>query len=74
MKSLETLEDFMNRKLLWAEKQFVEEKMIPTKLQLEQRAVIRNSTSKNSAKIQNEIEMVLDRIKNRTEQILVSVE
>lgn len=61
--SLETLEDFMIRKLLWAEKQFIEEKIIPTKTQLKQRAVIRNSTSQNSAKIQNELEMVLDRIR-----------
>lgn len=67
-KSLETLEDFMIRKLLWAEKQFVEEKMIPTKHQLEQRAVIRNSTSKNSVIIQNKIKSSLKRIEEINNQ------
>jgi hypothetical protein len=62
-KSLESLEDFMMRKLIWAENKFIEEKIIPTKNQLIRRAVIENTTTQNSRRIQNEIEMSLDRIR-----------
>lgn len=65
--NLESLEDFMIRKLRFAEKLFIEEREIPTRLQLMVRAVIRNTTTYNSEKIQNEIDESLKRIlKNLT--------
>jgi hypothetical protein len=64
--SLETLEEFMIRKLLWAESKFIGEKLIPTKNILMSRAVIINTTTKNSVKIQKEIEMSLNRIRSQT--------
>lgn len=61
--SLETLEDFMIRKLLWAERQFIEEKVIPTQNQLIRRATIYNKTTHNSPKIESEINTSLERIR-----------
>jgi uncharacterized phage-associated protein len=66
--SLETLEAYMVRKLLWAENKFLKEKTVPTKNQIIRRATINNSTTQNSTKIQNEIERSLDRIRNQFEQ------
>ena len=68
-KSLESLEDFMIRKLLWAEKKFIEEKSIPTRNQLIRRAVIENTTTQNSKRIQNEIEMSLNRIRIQSNNV-----
>lgn len=61
---LESLEDFMVRKLRFAEKLYIKEKKLPTRLQLMVRAVIRNTTTNNSQKIQIEINNSLKRIKN----------
>ena len=68
--SLESLEDFMIRKLLWAENKFIEEKIIPTRNQLIRRAMIENTTTHNSIRIQSEIEASLkqiQRVVNKTE-------
>jgi hypothetical protein len=61
---LESLEDFMLRKLKFAETLYIEEKKIPTRLQLVVRAVIRNTTTGNSEKIQCEISKTLEKIKD----------
>jgi hypothetical protein len=59
---LESLEDFMLRKLKWAEKQYLSEKVIPTHHKLIRRAVINNHTTNNSERLQNEIAASLKRI------------
>lgn len=59
---LETLEDFMLRKLICAEKQFLKKGKLPTQHQLIRHAGIRNYTTKNSELIQNEIVNSLKRI------------
>jgi hypothetical protein len=64
---LESLEDYMIRKLRWAEKEFIKEKEIPTRNQLIRRAVIENTTTKNSLRIQNEINKSLIRIRKEIE-------
>jgi DNA repair exonuclease SbcCD nuclease subunit len=61
-KNLESLEDFMVRKTIWASNSFIEEKVAATKNQLATRASIRNSTSKNSTLVQKTIEECLLRI------------
>lgn len=60
--NLESLEDYMLRKLKLAEKQLSNEKRFPTRHQLIQRAVIRNLTTNNSPKIQHEITKCLNRL------------
>jgi hypothetical protein len=65
---LESLEDYMIRKLLrWAEKEFIKEKEIPSRNQLIRQAVIENTTTKNSLRIQNEINKSLARIRKEIE-------
>lgn len=53
--NLESLEEYMIRKLKWTEQRFIEEKKIPSRVQLCREANIVNKTTKNSEKIQNEI-------------------
>jgi hypothetical protein len=59
---LESLEDFMIRKLKLAEKEFLREKIIPTQNQLIRRAVIYNTSTKTSSRIQHEIKSSLVKI------------
>lgn len=59
---LETLEDFMIRKLKFTEAQYIAERKLPTRPQLTIRAVIRNKTADNSEIIQSEINKSLKRI------------
>ena len=54
----------MLRKLKRTEAIFIEEKKIPKRNQLIRQAVILNETSKNSAKIQKEVDESLARISN----------
>lgn len=61
---LESLEDYMVRKLKLAERKFIEEKIIPSRNQLIRRAIIENTTTKSSERIQNEIAVTLKRIEN----------
>jgi hypothetical protein len=58
---LESLENFMLRKLKRAEKQFLDKRTIPTYHQLIRRAVINNYTTHNSERLQNEIAASLRR-------------
>jgi hypothetical protein len=60
--NLETQEDFMIRKLKFTEAQYIKEKKLPTRPQLLIRAVLRNTTTNNSKKIQSEIDKSLERI------------
>jgi Tn7-like transposition protein D/TniQ len=60
---LESLEDFMCRKGKWAKEFYIKEKIIPTKLQLKVKAVVRNHTSDTSTKVQKVIEDSLQEIK-----------
>jgi hypothetical protein len=62
-KNLESLEDYMIRKLKWAESLYIKEGRIPSQSQLIRRAVINNTTTNNSTKIQTEILISLDRIR-----------
>ena len=59
---LESLEDYMIRKLKLAETKFLGEKIIPSRNQLIRWAVIENYTTKNSKRIQNEVTLSLNRI------------
>jgi hypothetical protein len=63
-KQLETLEDYMIRKLMFAEVKFIEEKIMPTRNRLIRQAVIENHTTKTSQRIQEEITKSLKRIEN----------
>lgn len=63
--SLESLEDFMLRKLNWAEEKYIRGKVLPTRNKLICRAVIRNKTTNNSPKIRQEITKTLERIRNQ---------
>lgn len=61
---LESLEDFMIRKLKLTESLYIKEGVVPNQNQLMRRAVIVNSTTLNSSKVQKEVLISLDRIKN----------
>lgn len=61
--NLESLEEYMLRKLHFVERKFIEVKIMPTRNQLTRRARIENYTSKNSVKIQTEIQLSLAKIK-----------
>lgn len=61
--NLESLENYMIRKLHWAQGEYLKEKIIPTRSQLIRRAVINNKTTHNSIKIQREIDLVLERFR-----------
>lgn len=62
--NLESLEDFMIRKLKLTESLYIREGVVPNQNQLMRRAVIVNSTTRNSTKVQNEVLISLNRIKN----------
>ncbi|HEX8734430.1 MAG TPA: TnsD family Tn7-like transposition protein, partial [Pyrinomonadaceae bacterium] len=62
---LESLEDYMIRKLKLAERKFIEERKIPIHYQLVRGAVINNHTTKNSERIQREITITLAEIKRQ---------
>lgn len=57
--NLESLEDFMLRKLNWAKQYFIGKRKIPTRNQIRIKAVIRNSISDNSPKIQSAVDKSL---------------
>ncbi len=59
---LEEPEDYMIRKVKWAEEEFLKEGRIPTRLQFTIKAVVRNKTS-TSAKVQKAIDESLARLK-----------
>jgi hypothetical protein len=59
---LETLEEFMLRKLRKAENYYISRARIPTRQQLIRKAVINNTTTQNSSKIQTEIDETIKRI------------
>jgi Tn7-like transposition protein D/TniQ len=59
---LEPLEDFMLRKLLNTESRYIKEMKVPTRQQLIRRASINNTTTASSSRIQDEINMSLERI------------
>lgn len=61
---LESLEDFMIRKINWAKEEFLREGKIPTKPQFEIKAVVRNKTSRESEKIQSAINEALKGLRN----------
>lgn len=63
-KYLETLEDFMLRKVEWICKKFIEEKKLPSINQFKSRATLNNKTSNNSERIQRAIKKSLIQIKN----------
>lgn len=63
--NLESLEDFMIRKIVWAKEYFIKEKKIPTLPQMKRKAVLMNSTSKKSSKIANFLEETLKDIKTQ---------
>jgi hypothetical protein len=63
--SLESLEDFMIRKLKSAEKKYIERKYLPTRSQLIREASINNATTENSIKIQGEIDKSLVRMRKK---------
>jgi hypothetical protein len=63
--NLESLEDFMIRKLHFAENIYIEERRSPRRNELIHRAVINNSTTNNSERIQIEIDKTLIRIKEQ---------
>jgi hypothetical protein len=57
--SVETLENFMLRKIKWTTEKFIEEKRIPSINQFKTRANLRNKTSAKSIKIQRAIKKAL---------------
>jgi hypothetical protein len=57
--NLETLEDFMLRKIKWTSEQFIRRKKMPSLIHFKVRAVVRNGTSNNSQRIQQAIESAL---------------
>lgn len=61
---LETIEDFMIRKLAPAERYFIMRRRVPKREQLIRRAIINNSTTHNSPKVQREINNSLNRIES----------
>jgi hypothetical protein len=62
---LESLEDYMIRKLKLAERIFIKKRKIPKYYQLVRRAVINNHTTENSEKIQREIAISLSEIRKQ---------
>ena len=54
--NLETLEDFMIRKVHHTKNLYLKEKTLPTRLQFQVRAVLRNKTSAESKQVQKEID------------------
>lgn len=68
VENLETLEEYMLRKLRWCEEQFLREGDIPSYSQLISRAVIKNQTTADSEKIQTEIQNSLNRINRKLKQ------
>ena len=60
--NLETLEDFIIRKIKWAKEEFIKRKKIPSKLQFQVTAVIRNQTAFNSPKVQTALQDALTEI------------
>jgi hypothetical protein len=57
----------MLKKLKLAEQKFIKEKEVPTRNQLIRRAVIENTTTKNSSRIQKAITESIERIRNKIE-------
>lgn len=59
---IESLEDFMIRKILWATDRFISARKIPTQRQLQDRAAAENLTTRSSVKVQKVIKESLERI------------
>ncbi|MGC2236769.1 MAG: TnsD family Tn7-like transposition protein [Pyrinomonadaceae bacterium] len=65
--NLESLEDYMIRKLKQAESLYIKERKIPDRDKLMRRAVIINTTTNNSTRVQTEILISLIRIRKAVE-------
>lgn len=63
-KYLETLEDFMFRKVVWITEKFIEEKKVPSINQFKRRAILNNKTSDMSENVQRAIRESLIKIEN----------
>ncbi len=63
-KKLESLEDFMMRKVEWAENEFLKNGKIPTQMELKIMAGVRNKTSEKSEKVQQSINEALKKLKS----------
>lgn len=61
---VESLEDFMIRKIEHAKSEFIKQQVIPTKPQFIHKAIVKNSTTKNSAKVRAAINQALIDISN----------
>lgn len=61
--NLESLEDFLIRRINWTKAEFIKEKKIPTLLQLKVRAVVVNKVSGRTEKITNFLSETLEEIK-----------
>lgn len=66
-KFLEEQEDYMIRKVKWAENEFLKEQRIPTRLQLTVKAVVRNKTAA-SAKVRKAIDNSLKRLERNSKK------
>ncbi len=67
--NLETLEDFMLRKIKWTTEKFIKRKKTPSLIHFKVRAVVRNGTSNNSQRIQQAIESALVKIEKSVTSI-----
>jgi hypothetical protein len=59
---LESLEDYMIRKVQWAKEEFLKEKKLPTKEQLKMKAGVKNKTSNESEKVQRAIDRAFEEL------------
>jgi hypothetical protein len=59
---LESLEDYMIRKVQWAKEEFLKEKKLPTKEQLKMKAGVKNKTSNESEKVQRTIDAAFEEL------------
>lgn len=64
IENLESLEDYMIRKLHWAQGEYLKEEVVPSRNQLIGRAVANNKTTHNSERIQREIDLLIEKSKH----------
>ncbi len=63
-KKLESLEEFMIRKVEWAENEFLKKGKIPTQMELKVTARVRNKTSEKSEKVQQSINEAIKKLES----------
>ena len=68
-KNLETLEDFMLRKVEWTKNHYIRRGQIPTLAQFRNKGILRNKTSFNSEKIQIATKIAMMKIKDSVEKM-----